>query len=201
MILGLSGGYCAGKSLAAAILEKRGWINIEMDWLGHRALEQSMDEVQALLGPSVRKPDGSPNRRAIGALVFADPALLELYEAIVHPQMNRLCAQALDEQSAATGTDGAKLIVNAAILYRLPIASRCQLILEVRAPLLVRIRRGMLRDNLSAQAVLSRIRAQAQLWPLGKSLGVRLVRLCNWGSSSALERKLQRTFLAACLPW
>jgi len=43
LILGLTGGYCTGKSTAAAILEADGWKVVNVDLLGHRALEPRGD--------------------------------------------------------------------------------------------------------------------------------------------------------------
>ena len=120
MILGLTGGYCAGKSTAAAILKDEGWTIIDVDALGHRALELSASAVADILGPQVLGPDGRPDRRAIGAIVFADPRLLERYEAVVHPAMNALVAEAV-------AGAGERACVDAALLYRLPVAGdmRC----------------------------------------------------------------------------
>lgn len=196
MILGLTGGYCAGKSTAAAILASRGWLNIEVDSMGHRALELALDEVVGLLGPSARDADGKPDRRAIGSLVFADPALMARYEAIVHPVMNRLSAQAVE----AAGAD-ARVLLNAAILYRLPLAASCGIILEVNAPLAIRLWRGVRRDRQGPRAALARIRAQSGLWSMGKALGRRVIRVSNSGGRAALERALKKAFRHAGLAW
>lgn len=159
MILGLTGGYCSGKSSVASILVKQGWLNIEMDSLGHRALELGKAEAGKLLGPSVINEDGSPNRRAIAALVFQNPVLLRQYEAIIHPIMNRLCEEAIDEAGK-----GARIIINAAILYRLPALGLCDLVVEVRASIFIRLFRAWQRDGLKWNAALKRIKSQKELW-------------------------------------
>ncbi len=184
MLLGLTGGYCAGKNTAARLLADRGWSCCDVDVLGHAALERSLPEVEELLGPGVRKPDGSPDRREIGRLVFSDPALLARYEAIVHPALFDLV------DGAVRDAGDRNLCLNAAILYKLPQAARCAAILEVRAPLLVRIRRGRARDGLSPGAILDRIRRQKPLWERrGEYPGPVLV-LRNPGSEAALARRL-----------
>jgi hypothetical protein len=51
LILGLTGGYCAGKNEVAAILGSLGWTCVDVDAMGHRALEYCLPEVVKLLGP------------------------------------------------------------------------------------------------------------------------------------------------------
>lgn len=183
MILGLTGGYCSGKSTVATLLREKGWTVIDVDALGHRALAQSIDTVEMLLGPHVRAAGGGPDRRAIGALVFADPALLAQYEAIVHPVMNRLVAEAI---ASSTGS----VCLDAAILYRLPAAASCDYIIEVRAPLCDRIGRGKARDGLGTRAVLRRILAQRQLKAAGRRWADKTVRLLNHGSPERLGKRI-----------
>ncbi|OHD20488.1 MAG: dephospho-CoA kinase [Spirochaetes bacterium GWB1_59_5] len=183
MILGLTGGYCSGKSSAASLLKAAGWVIVDVDALGHAALERSTTAVAALLGRGALKVDGSPDRRAIGALVFADAGLLASYEAIVHPAMNKLVAEAV----AAAGD---RVCVDAALLYRLPVAAACDAIIELRSPLLARLRRGKARDGLGARAVLARIARQKPLWAEGRAYVARVAVLRNCGSKERLDRKM-----------
>lgn len=160
MILGLTGGYCAGKNAAAALLEARGWTAVDVDRLGHEALAAEAGAVAARFGPGVLAADGRVDRRALGAIVFASRKALADLEAIVHPRMFAL----LDERLASLGAAGGRACVNAAILYKMPVLARCDLVVEVRAGLAARIRRGRARDGLAPLAVLGRILRQRPLW-------------------------------------
>jgi len=184
LILGLTGGYCSGKSSAAAMLRDAGWTIIDVDALGHVALERSSTAVSALLGPSALKPDGSPDRRAIGTLVFADAELLARYEAIIHPAMNLLVMEAV----AAAGS---RVCVDAALLYRLPVASSCDAIIEVRAPLVVRLVRGKTRDRLGLQAIVARIARQKPLWIAGRAYRAKTIVMCNAGSRKRFHKSMK----------
>lgn len=184
--LGLTGGWAAGKNAVAALLEARGWRTVDVDRLGHAALESKATEVAALLGPSVLDDSGRPVRKAIGALVFADPGLLERYEAVVHPAMNAL----VDAEIARAERDGVPLCLNAAVLYRMPHAARCAAIVEVRAPLCVRLRRGMRRDGLSLRAAFARVRSQRALLALGSRHSAKRLVLRNSGGLDRLGRAL-----------
>lgn len=161
MILGLTGGYCAGKSTVARLLEARGWRIVSMDSLGHLALEQALPAVTALLGSSATDADGKPDRKAIGAMVFADPVIMGRYEAIVHPVMNRLAEEAV--RSVVPDN----VCIDAALLYRLPILEACDAVIEVRAPLIARLRRARTRDGLGVSAAFGRIASQRTLWREG----------------------------------
>lgn len=214
MILGLTGGYCSGKNAAAAMLADRGWSCVDVDSLGHRALAENAEAVVELLGPSVvadpqpsvadasagggcprragEAPAGSLvrlDRKKIGAAVFADPALLKRYEAIVHPAMLRLLDEAID---AAGPIAAAKVCINAAILYRLPQLARCDIVVEIRASVLSRIFRGRLRDGLPARLVLDRIRRQKPLWKAGESFQGERIIIRNDGGLGTLERRIDR---------
>jgi dephospho-CoA kinase len=204
LILGLTGGYCAGKNAVAALLEERGWTCIDLDRLGHRALEARAPAVQALLGPGVLRQDGSLDRKAIGALVFADAGLLARYEAIVQPAMLALLDEALAAGKAAraegrAGRTGEFLCINAAILYRLPHARSCDAIIEVRAPLCRRLARGKQRDGLRMVAAMKRIRRQGPLWRAGAEYKAKRHILNNDGDLPSLAAKLD-DILAAMGP-
>ena len=188
MILGLTGGYCAGKSEAAAILAGMGWICIDVDRLGHRALESSLPEVVKLLGSLAINPDGTPNRKAIGHLVFADKTLLDRFEALVHPAMFALTDKAIED---ADGDRDGRVCLDAAILYRLPQAARCRLILEIQAPLLMRIQRGKARDGHSTLRILQRIVSQRSLKRYGSLYASKTIRVLNNGDKQKLAKDLK----------
>ena len=213
MILGLTGGYCSGKNAVAAMLSVRGWLCIDVDALGHRALEETAEAVIELLGHGV-VADSSPDvlsasaesdrpcaesqagvarvrldRKKIGAAVFANPALLKRYEAIVHPAMLRLLDEAID---AAGLQPAARVCINAAILYRLPQLARCDAVAEIRASVVTRLIRGRLRDGLSAGLVLDRIRRQKPLWKAGASYRGERIIIRNDGGLAGLERRVDR---------
>ena len=156
MVLGLTGRYCTGKDAAARILEGKGFRVIDVDRVGHEVLDERREEVAAAFGPGVRRSDGSIDRRALGRIVFADPAALARHEAIVHPAMvERVRALADAERSA-----GRDVAVNAALLRRMGLDRLCDAVLEVRACFPRRFVRGLRRDRLGPVQVLRRMRSQ-----------------------------------------
>jgi len=190
MLLGLTGGYCAGKNVAAGMLGSRGFLCFDLDKLGHKVLEQ--DEVVSALvgrfGDGILDAERKLDRKALGARVFTDAEALAWEEGIVHPAVYLL----LRPRMEAALAEGRDVCLNAALLYRMPEASRCDAILEVKAPLLIRVRRGRARDGLSALAILNRVRRQRSFWTLRKNYPGLILNLRNKGDEAALAKNLDR---------
>lgn len=190
MLVGLTGGYCAGKNTVAALLEDRGFLCFDLDKLGHEALglEETQEAIAWRFGPGALGEDGYLDRRALGRLVFQDPEGLADLEAIIHPAVYRL----LRPRLAAALAEGRKVCLNAALLYRMPEAAKCDFVIEVVAPLGARIRRGRRRDGLDTRAILARIRSQRPLWRLRRGLGTKVFFLRNRRGGPELEKGLGR---------
>jgi dephospho-CoA kinase len=198
MLLGLTGAYCAGKNAVASILESAGWTCIDVDKLGHEAMELAREPIVERFGGAALGPDGRLDRRAIARIVFSDPAALADQEAIVHPIAIRLTDERIAAAEAAAGASREpKVCMNAALLYRTPQAGRCDAILEVRAPLLLRLRRARLRDGLGAGRALQRMLRQASFWRLRSASGRPVIFLWNGGSRERLEAETRRALKEA----
>lgn len=90
IILGLTGSIAMGKSTAAAMLRRLGLPLHDADAVVHRLLGRSgaaVPSIGALFPEAVR--GGAVDRRVLGALAFADPAVLRRIEAILHPMVRQ----------------------------------------------------------------------------------------------------------------
>ena len=90
-VIGLTGGIGCGKSLAAQYFAELGALVIDADQLARAAIERGtdgFDEVVALFGDSILK-NGNIDRRALGELIFRDPAAKKQLESIIHPFVRR----------------------------------------------------------------------------------------------------------------
>jgi len=198
MLLGLTGGYCAGKNAVAALLEVRGWTCIDVDKLGHEAIELARDAIAARFGPAALGADGQVDRRALARIVFSDPAALAAQEAIVHPLAIRLLEERIAAAEAAARAEGRtpRICINAALLHRAGRIASCDAIVEVRAPCLLRLARGLRRDGGGLAATARRVSRQrgfrAALRQAASGAGVPILALRNAGGRAALERSLDR---------
>ena len=115
-IVGLTGGIGAGKSTVAAILAELGARVIDADRIGHEVDlpgSEGFRRVVEAFGPGVVGADGSIDRRALGALVFADPAARARLNAIVHPL---IVAELQRRLVAARDADRRPIVIEAAIM-------------------------------------------------------------------------------------
>jgi dephospho-CoA kinase len=141
-MIGLTGMYCAGKNHIAGLLEKRGIPALDVDKLGHTAIEQERDAILRRFGPEILGTGGVIDRKKLGALVFGKSEELAALEAIVHPAANRLTEEWLRER------EGRYLAINAALLHRSSVFERLDAIILVTAPWFVRLIRARRRDHL-----------------------------------------------------
>ena len=194
MTIGLAGGYCAGKNAVESLLRERGFTCFDLDRIGHEALalEETMEAIAWRFGPGALGPEGLVDRKALGALVFGDPEGLADLEAIVHPAVYRLFKPRLEAEVAA----GRDVCLNAALLHRMEEAKGCDFIIEVRAPLAIRVIRGCARDGLRIRDVLARIWSQRSFRKELRLLGRPLRPLWNDGDRRTLEDRLERLLMA-----
>jgi dephospho-CoA kinase len=108
--LGLTGTIGAGKSTVGELFESWGARRIDADALARRAVEPgtpTLEQIRREFGNEVLREDGSLDRAAMRAIVFANPRELARLESIVHPVVDRRRASML----AAASADGAPVAV------------------------------------------------------------------------------------------
>jgi dephospho-CoA kinase len=139
--LGIIGGIGSGKSVVADALQALGGHLIAADQLGHEALQQADIKAQLVKrwGKQILDENGEPDRKCIGAIVFADPKERRALEAIVFPYIENRIA---DEIAAAQARPDEKFIIlDAAIMLEAGWDQQCDHIIFVEAPREVRLAR------------------------------------------------------------
>ena len=92
----LTGGIGSGKSTVARLLAEHGAVVVDADALAREVVEPGTPGLAAVVaefGPSVLAGDGSLDRAALAAVVFADPSRRQALEAIVHPLVGARSAE------------------------------------------------------------------------------------------------------------
>ena len=182
MVIGVAGKTCAGKNTIIKPLEKMGFRHVDVDQLGHIALENEKEKLFATFGQGIRNADGSVNRKALGAIVFADPAEKKRLEGIVHPEMVRMVEDIIVEQQ--------EVVINAAILFEMGLDKLCDIIFWVEAPAVVRFFRGLKREKVSPRALFKRIWAQRKMNPNNFSTNADIFTISNIGSEEKTAEKI-----------
>lgn len=183
MVIGVAGKYCAGKNTLIKPLEDMGYYHIDVDKLGHTALENRKKELTETFGNSIIRKDGTVDRRALGAIVFSDPKEKVKLEKIVHPEMVNMTRQIISERE--------NVIVNAAILFEMGLDKLCDLIFWVQAPAIIRLFRGIRRDNMPAKAVIKRLWAQRKIGPNKFSSKADIITINNVGKQQTSAEKIK----------
>lgn len=199
MILCVTGPMAAGKNVAAAILEKKGFAAVDADVLGHRAVKECTEQILCEFsdeaqkrGVSLLSSDGTLNRRVLGSIVFESRELLARQEQIVYPVIRRLLAEFIRENA------GKDIAVNATVLYKLPdMQNIIERILYIDAPLPLRFIRAMKRDKTGIIQIYRRFSSQKNLFAKYKNTNTDIRRVWNTGTRQSLERKIEK-FLSDC---
>jgi dephospho-CoA kinase len=88
LLVGLTGGLATGKSTVSDILRALGCVVLDADALAREVVEPGQPALAAVareFGPEVVQPDGTLDRKRLGAIVFADPERRRRLEALTHP--------------------------------------------------------------------------------------------------------------------
>ncbi len=184
MVIGLTGGIGCGKSTAAACFAELGFVVIDADRLARQVLESPVcvSQLRDRWGAACLDAQGVPDRRWIGAKVFADPVERAFLESVTHPEVARL-------RREATADPRLDYVVEIPLLFEKELTAGLTLVVVVACSDEVR-RARLLAKGLSDEEISARIasqlslvekvkRADVVLWNDGEPAFLRTqVRLC-----------------------
>ena len=154
MIIGITGGTGSGKTTLLNLIRELDGMVLDCDAIYHELLKTDPALLTAI---NNRFPgcitDGQLDRKALGAIVFADPAALADLNTITHSAVKTAVSKALETKPSLAAID-------AIALFEGGLAELCDVTVAVCAPEQDRIARLMERDNISADYAQARITAQ-----------------------------------------
>lgn len=157
LVVGLTGGIGAGKSLVARYFSDLGAVVVDADHLARVALEKGssgFDEVVARFGDSILK-SGELDRKALAEIVFSDASARADLEAITHPRIKALFKQAV------SGLDADDIMIyEIPLLVETSATENFDFVVTVEAPLEIRKAR-LLQRGMQPGEIEKRIAAQA----------------------------------------
>lgn len=156
-LIGLTGNIACGKSTVLNELRRLGAAVLDADAVVHQLLRPGsavQEAVVAAFGPAVLAADGTIDRRALGVIVFADPAALARLEALVHPAVLSYTREWL------AGVAVPVAVIDAIKLFEAGIADWCDEVWVVTCPAEERARRLVVDRGMEPAAAWQRIRAQ-----------------------------------------
>ena len=135
LVVGLTGGIGAGKSTVAQFFAQLGALVIDADQLARMAIERGTDgfaEVMLRFGDEVIV-NGDIDRKKLAEIVFSDPQARKDLEAIIHPRVQALFAEAVADLN-----DEDILIYEIPLLVETGAASKFDYIVTVESELELR---------------------------------------------------------------
>lgn len=154
MILGITGGTGCGKTTLLQAIGQLGGTVIDCDRVYHQLLQTDTAMLTAI---NTRFPGtvtaGVLDRKALAGIVFSDETALKDLNTITHSAVRKQVSEILKNA-------GELVAIDAIELFDGGLAELCHVTVAVTAPEADRIQRLTVRDGISKEQALQRIRAQ-----------------------------------------
>lgn len=158
--MGLTGGIACGKSHVLRRLAGRGLHTLDLDVVARDVTapgRPALHEIAGAFGGGVLGPDGSLDRIALAALVFADASARARLNAIVHP---RVRAEEARRATELAGRGAAVLVTDGAVLVEAGAHLRFDRLVVVHCDPGQQLHRLRARDGFDERAAVARIESQ-----------------------------------------
>lgn len=157
MIIAITGGIGAGKSVVSRILSVLGYPVYDCDSEAKMLMDadpQISRRIKAEISRDAISPDGTINRRVLSECVFSNPDKLRILNSIVHGAVRSHFLSWVTRQKSEL------IFVETAILYESEFDKLVNGVWEVTAPDETRIQRVIKRNGLTREDVEKRISSQ-----------------------------------------
>ncbi|WP_138495473.1 dephospho-CoA kinase [Paenibacillus pinistramenti] len=164
MKIGLTGGIATGKSTVSRMLVSRGALLIDADVLAREVMEPGHPVLEAVadrFGRDMLLPDGTLNRKKLGAHIFAHPEERLALNAITHPAIRAETKRRIEEYE--TNYPEKLVVVDIPLLYESGQGSLYETIMVVYVPREVQLMRLIERDGLDGAEAEARLSSQMDI--------------------------------------
>ena len=160
----ITGGIGSGKSLVSRYMEELGVPVYDSDSRTKALYEgELLSRLETALGAGLRTEDGRFDKRALARLIFSDNVNMSKMEQVVYPAVIEDFEAWKNEVSDDIGKCGGKIVAmeSALALTKPAFSGIFDIVLAVRAPEELRVKRACDRDGVDEAAVRERIRNQS----------------------------------------
>lgn len=160
----ITGGIGSGKSLVSRYMEELGVPVYDSDSRTKALYEgELLSRLETALGARLRTEDGRFDKKALARLIFSDNVNMSKMEQVVYPAVIEDFAAWKNEVSEDIGKCGGKIVAmeSALALTKPAFSGIFDIVLAVRAPEELRVKRACERDGVDEAAVRERIRNQS----------------------------------------
>lgn len=160
IVIGITGPTGAGKTTVLNALMELGGEILDCDAVYHEltmSCQPMREELGHRFGTGIFAPDGSLQRKVLGSIVFGDRQALSDLNEITH----RHVLAAVNDRIASAKAEGkAAVAIDAIALFESGLGKLCDVTIAVTADDELRVKRIMIRDQISEEYARLRIQAQ-----------------------------------------
>lgn len=184
MKLGLTGGMGCGKSVVLAECARLGARTLETDAIVKKLLSSDTEllgQLRNTFGNSIFDDEGKLDRKALGAIVFADESKLKTLESHIHPKVRHAWKTTLESEPNALW------VVEIPLLFELRLENTFDFTICVETSSVLQLSR-LAKRGFSESEAITRINRQMAL--TAKTLRADFV-LSNYGSLDFICRQVE----------
>jgi len=169
--IGLTGGFCSGKTFVLKVLEEQGCYTMRADELAKNIIFSKdspvLQEIISAFGPEIYDRKRGLDKEKFSAMLFEDHEKRDFVNSIVHPLVSEERKNKIRAIAETKICDF--LIYESALLLESGIYNEFEKIIVVYASAAEQVRRAMARDKLARAEAEKRIQSQ---FPLKEKLKV-----------------------------
>lgn len=185
MVVGLTGGIGAGKSVVARVLREKGFEVYDCDREARLLMEGSeiiVGSLRARFGEACYHPDGRLNRPFLSERIFSSDEERLWLNSIVHEAVREDIRRRVEKEEKGRGI----LFVESAILHTSRLDCACATVWIVTAPESLRFERALRRGGIDAANLRARMQTQKAEFDAIES--PEIIEIDNSGSLSLLRQ-------------
>lgn len=191
--IGLTGGFCSGKTFVLKVLEEQGCYTMRADELAKNIIFSKdspvLQEILFVCGPGIYDRKKGLDKEKFSAMLFEDHEKRNFINTIVHPLVSK---ERKNEISAVAETKIYDFLVyESALLLESGIYSEFEKIIVVYTSAAEQLRRAMARDKLTRADAEKRIQSQ---FPLKEKLKVANYTIDSSGSFAETRANTMEVF-------
>lgn len=163
LVIGLTGSIASGKSTVSNMFREKGIPVIDADIISREVVERGENAYHDIIetfGEEILQKDGSLDRKALGAIIFADEAKRKLLNAIVHPAVRE---RLLSRRDALLEGGARCVVLDIPLLFESGLADYADRTLVVYVDEATQLARLMERDQSGEDEARKRIGSQMPL--------------------------------------
>ncbi len=188
-VIGLTGGFGTGKTLAASVFKSLGARVLDADGIARDAVAKGKSAYRKIVrtfGKGILDSSKNIDRRKLAAVVFADEDALKRLNRIVHPAVIAKIKSGI-RKSASRGI----VVVDAPLLIEANLAGIADVLVVVTCSRREQIKRCMRKFRMEKRDVLRRIGSQI---PIKMKVGMADFIVDNSGDRSVTKKRLRKVW-------